>query len=207
MDTEHDEKEGGLNTRLQIYLREPDNLMYEIEMRLDLVAKEFGVTDIYVLDTASLRRVVDNFQENCVQYWAELGVAAPSHLKIFGHLLYCMTQARDTGGRRIDFSFCNDKDVSELADREAKHIKYLSDYFHEFSCFVVVNQMLLSAQLQREERLKYDTRRPPSSRRFTRSMVDYLREWPEGSLSYDKTPFDLYMIFKAMDLYGVESGK
>ena len=157
--------------------------------------------DSWFVDFDALRLALEHFQKNCISFWTSLGVEDPSHLKIFGHLLYSLTQLRDEQGERRDFLFCE----RVIRDTDEPSVEFLRVHFHEFACFTAVYNMFVSAQRQRREPLRFDYTRPPASARFTRSMVDYLREWGEGPLSGDRTPFDIYMIFKSMDLYGVEA--
>ncbi|WP_425071308.1 hypothetical protein [Sagittula sp. S175] len=190
----------GLKTRLNIYLNDPEALGYELSMRASRIA--LATADIPLIENEEgLAEAVSKFQSTCKNYWTKLGVESPSHLKIFGSLLHSLTQARGCNGQRPVFwgVLPSAKDTVDAKN----HI--LVDYFHEYCSFIVVYEMLCSTQRQRREPLKFDPLKPPSNPRFTRSMVDYLREWPAEPLKGDRTPYDFYMVFKAMDLYGVET--
>ena len=41
-----------------------------------------------VLDGLAFEYCLKYFQRECSKYWDALGVAEPSHLKVFGHLLF-----------------------------------------------------------------------------------------------------------------------
>jgi len=170
-------------------------------MRFDKIARRFGAAQNCFIDDAALGGAVSHFQRNCLAYWRELEVEDPSHLKIFGSLLYSLTQRRDESGRRIDFVFFDE--AVEGDTKERRHRRFLVDHFHEFACFTAVFEMFIAAQVLRTERIRFDQRQPPASDRYTRSIVDYLRDFPHDLMSRDRTPFDLYMIFKSMDLFGM----
>lgn len=193
-----------LKSLIKVYLCAYDNLEHEVQLRLGAVAREMNKGEL-VLNDAYLEICLQYFQRECSKYWNALGVAEPSHLKVFGHLLYSLTQLRDqVSGDRI--AFCGIEDPNGTKSQEQfTEADFLRVHFHEFASFTIVYEMLISAQRRRKETLRFDPVRPPTNRRFTRSMVDYLRQWDAGPLVGDRTPFDFYMVFKAMDLYGVDA--
>lgn len=206
-----DPKEQGLKALMNIYLCAPENLEHDLNLRFGYIADSFGASDCHIVDDEALEFCLRHFRQNCLKYWKSLGVAEPSHLKTFGYLLYSLTQLRDGAGnpRRVividkldtlksGFGDSTDSDVAE-------NNSVLAENFHAFACFSAVYQMLVIAQRMRKEPLRFDVSKPPSSRRFSRSMVDYLVGISGSEIDYVKSPFDLYMIFKAMDLYGVDS--
>lgn len=189
---------------MTVYLRAYDHLEHDVELRISAIARELGKGEL-VLNASAFEYCLTYFQRECPKYWGELGVAEPSHLKIFGHLLYSLTQLRDpTTGDRIVFCGVVDPAGAKAAD-DFEDSDFLRVHFHEFACFTLVYEMLTSAQRRRKEALRFDPVRPPTNKRFTRSMIDYLRQWDTGPLIGDRIPFDFYMVFKAMDLYGVDA--
>lgn len=189
-----------LKKLLNIYTSDQGLLQGEIHMRAVEIARA-GELGPLIMNDDAFDVATAAFSRNCRNYWRNLGVDDPSHLKIFGHLLYSLTHSRMPDGSRAVFFGVRPENLGNLKDR-----LFTIQYFHEYASFVIVYEMLCHAQRQRLETLRFDPLKPPMSRRFTRSMIDYLREWPEGSLATGRTPFDLYMVFKAMDLYGVEPG-
>lgn len=193
-----------LKSLIKVYLRAYDNLEHEVELRLGAVSRALGQGEL-VLNGTAFEVCLRHFQRECSKYWLALGVAEPSHLKVFGHLLFSLTQLRDdTSGDRIAFCGIENPNGPKTKDLFAE-ADFLRVHFHEFASFTVVYEMLISAQRRRKESLRFDPVRPPTNKRFTRSMVDYLRQWDVGPLIGDRTPFDFYMVFKAMDLYGVDA--
>ena len=157
-----------------------------------------------VLNEENLDRCILYFQKTCLPYWESLKIKEPSHLKVFGYLLYCLTQLRDPSTKQR-LAFCGMLSGSGKPKTEFEDDDYLRVHFNEFAAFNIVSNMLVSAQRRRDATLKFDGTKPPTNTRYTRSMIDYLRQWDEGPLVGDRIPYDFYMVFKTMDLYGVEN--
>ncbi len=169
-------------------------------MRAKEVARNFECGPL-IIEDQGFDLAIQLFQRNCNKYWQGLGVETPSHLKVFGHLLFALTQSSDDGSEKPCFFALLPETETSLGSSK----QFFVDFFHEYCCFLIVFEMLCSAQRQRKEALKFDPTKPPTNPRFSRSMVDYIREWESGPLSGQRTPFDFYMVFKAMDLFGVEA--
>ena|GEM_PF-5264420 len=191
--------ENSLKNLLQIYLNDSTLLKGELEMRAQKVASELCGSPLLLHDVR-LDHLVRTFQTQCLPYWTGLGITSPSHLKVLGHLLYSLTQVRDTEDQRVR-CFAIEPDLAATLSDENKR---LGAFFHEFCCYTVVHTMLCSAQRRRRAKLVFEPQKPPTNPRFTRSMISYLRDWRGGPLTNDKSPYDFYMIFKTMDLYGLQ---
>jgi hypothetical protein len=201
---DHGSEPSDLRHLINLYLRAYDHLEHEIELRIGAIAAKFGRGEL-MINGHNLDHCLRFFQRECLKYWNAFGIDEPSHLKVFGHLLYSLTQLRDekTGDRLV---FCAVADPGGEKTRETLvEADFFRVHFHEVACFNTVYEMLLSAQLRRKEPLRFDPKAPPANKRFTRSMVDYIRQWDTGPLKGDRSPFDFYMVFKAMDLYGVDT--
>jgi hypothetical protein len=193
-----------LRKLIKIYLSDAEALDGELDMRARKVAHIMGYGDI-LTNQSNMDKAIERFQTECEVYWSTLQVDSPSHLKVFGHLLYSMTQLRDEEDRRLRF-WAIDQDTGVTIPEEARQSVV---FFHEFCSFIVVHQMLCSAQGRRARggkptKLNFNPQKPPTNPRYARSMLGYLREWRGGPLKQDKTPYDFYMIFKTMDLYGLK---
>ena len=187
-----------LRNLLNIYLSDPDLLKGELDMRALKVAEFFGFGSLVTNDKVMVS-AIERFQRDCMPYWSSLQVDSPSHLKVFGHLLFSLTQLRDADDRRVRFWAIDPDSTTELEGDN----KRLCSFFHEVCGFLIVHQMLCSAQRRRRVSLNFNPMKPPISPRYMLSMLGYLREWRGGPLKQDKTPYDFYMIFKTMDLYGL----
>ena len=193
----------GVEKFVKFYLEDHAELVTYLRDLAEKVASEIGCGPL-VINHDMFREATLKFQRECLAYWVTgMRVKEPSHLKFFGHLLYSLTQSQNEAGERLIFF--------GLLPENCKHLEpddqYQGVYFHEFCCFVIVDHMFRWAQRLRDEDLSFDPLNPPSSRRYVRSMVDYIRKWPVAELHEDKTPFDFYMIFKTMDLYGLAENR
>lgn len=117
-----------------------------------------------------------------------------SHIKYAGALLCALTQCENDPVEAVLV-----KGILPTRQRDL-----IVAYPNEYVMFMAVYWLFNEQQYQRGEPMLYDIGNAPMNPRYSRAMVHYLRMGRNGYSSTIRTPADFYMIFKSMDLYGVE---
>jgi hypothetical protein len=158
-------------------------------------------------DETELDDLLCIFRDECLPYYEDINVGSPSHLKWLGFLLFCLTQQVADGDRRSAVYLDDFKFHEEIAGQLRSPTEVETDFNNfgnELLMFAVVFLFLNEMQRIRSDKKRYDTSEPPMHFRYLRAMLDYLRPHTNEKLNYQKTPFDLYLILKSYDLFGVD---
>jgi hypothetical protein len=172
---------------------------------VDKFAHENGNVKLF-WDDAKLKEAFSDWQL-CVGEWltkfkadmvstgaADTDSLELSHIKSMGALLDCLTQRgfEPIKAARVDGILTNNLRRMVVA--------YPNEYYNFIGCLLIFNFQ----QREREIASRYDLDKPPLHFRYVRSMIAYLRQYYSEKDVYPRDETDFYMIFKTMDLYGLE---
>lgn len=119
-----------------------------------------------------------------------------SHIKYAGVLLRAFTQCGHEGIIAASVNGILPEKVKDAVEA----------YPNEFLVFSAVYWLFHEQQCQRgDATLLYDPEYPPMNTRYMRAMVHYLSSGGDSQTSTGCRNSDLYLIFKTMDLYGVNA--
>lgn len=120
-----------------------------------------------------------------------------SHIKYAGTLLRAYTQIGMEGVEAAAVGGLLPEKTKDLIEARP----------NEFLMFAAVFWLFNEQQYQRADaKLNYDVENPPMNPRYMRAMTHYLHAGGNGSNDETCRNSDLYMVFKAMDLFGASSG-
>jgi hypothetical protein len=194
----------GDNLNIDDYLNDVDRLEVRIDDYARLFAQELDLN--LFLDHNTLRICINSFRQTFYRQY-DLISGKPGHIKMMGHLLFCLTQLEGDDGDKITFAYSRNFQTKEdsvntqFEDRR----KLCHDFFNEAVSVGFVFQEFMRMQSLRTDaknRLSSDLR---LHNRYFRAMIDYLRIWGRENPTGIRSSYDLYMIFKTMDLFGMDA--
>ncbi|RLC55327.1 MAG: hypothetical protein DRI30_07755, partial [Chloroflexi bacterium] len=171
-----------------------------------------GIGDARVIwNQDELNFCIKHFQSKCTSYLSDLLNGDPSHIKILGHLLYSLTQLERTDRRSEGIisvglqGLVFHRERVQNPEKAKEFAKIIEICANETLMFMAVYFEFCNVQRSRDVQKRFDLNQAPMHQRYLRAMIEYLRPNSNEKLGYLKTSFDFYLIFKSMDLYGVDT--